>query len=237
MKSLASRARASVLDTQPADESGRTIAVLVSGGLDSCILVADLLRRRRIVQPIYIRSGLIWESAERRALRRFLASIHTAALRDLMTLALPITDIYGRHWSTTGQGVPAREAPDEAVFLPGRNLLLVVKAAIWCQRQGISELALAPLGTSPFGDAQPGYFRHLQDMLRSDGQPAVRIVLPFSRMHKRQVMQLGSELPLGLTFSCISPVKTRHCGRCNKCAERQAAFSALQLSDPTNYAA
>jgi 7-cyano-7-deazaguanine synthase len=55
-------------------------------------------------------------------------------------------------------------------------------------------------------------------------------------MTKRQVMELGRDLPLELTFSCISPVDSLHCGRCNKCAERQAAFRDAGLPDGTRYA-
>ncbi|MCD4728936.1 MAG: 7-cyano-7-deazaguanine synthase, partial [Pirellulales bacterium] len=42
--------------------------------------------------------------------------------------------------------------------------------------------------------------------------------------------------PLELTFSCLSPVAGLHCGRCNKCAERQEAFRSLEMHDPTRYA-
>jgi 7-cyano-7-deazaguanine synthase len=55
-------------------------------------------------------------------------------------------------------------------------------------------------------------------------------------MNKQQVMALGRELPLELTFSCISPVNGFHCGRCNKCAERQEAFRQAALTDKTIYA-
>jgi 7-cyano-7-deazaguanine synthase len=48
-------------------------------------------------------------------------------------------------------------------------------------------------------------------------------------------MELGSELPLALTFSCISPRGGLHCGACNKCAERQAAFRAAEMADETRY--
>ena len=30
--------------------------------------------------------------------------------------------------------------------------------------------------------------------------------------------------------------RIRHCGRCNKCAERRLAFSVLQIDDVTDYA-
>ena len=135
------------------------IAVLVSGGLDSCILASDLLTRGRVVQPLYIRSHLVWEKAELPALRRYLDRIRTPALRELVTLELPLIDLYGEHWSVSGRGTPGSGDPDEAVFLPGRNALLLIKAAVWCQLHAIPELALATLGTSPFADAKPPVLR------------------------------------------------------------------------------
>ncbi len=52
-----------------------TIGVLVSGGLDSSVLVAELLRRGHGVQPFYVRCGLYWEREELAALRAFLQAI------------------------------------------------------------------------------------------------------------------------------------------------------------------
>jgi 7-cyano-7-deazaguanine synthase len=43
-------------------------------------------------------------------------------------------------------------------------------------------------------------------------------------------------LPLVFTLSCIQPLVGRHCGACNKCAERRRAFEQAQLPDPTEYA-
>jgi 7-cyano-7-deazaguanine synthase len=64
----------------------------------------------------------------------------------------------------------------------------------------------------------------------------VRIVRPFEMLSKRCVMQLGRDVPLELTFSCLAPVGGQHCGRCNKCAERAAALGHLSGGDPTRYA-
>ena len=51
------------------------VAVLASGGLDSAILVAELLRQGRAVHPIYVRFGLAWEPTEEAHLRRFLDTL------------------------------------------------------------------------------------------------------------------------------------------------------------------
>jgi 7-cyano-7-deazaguanine synthase len=212
-----------------------TIGVLASGGLDSSILVGHLLRQRRRVQPIYIRTGLVWQQRELPALAEYLAAIATESLDPLVVLDLPLADLYAGHWSLTGRGAPGASSPDEAVFLPGRNALLLVKAAVWCQLQGIRELAMAPLGTSPFEDAGPAFFRGFEAAMNCGSPAPVRLVRPFSDANKQQVMALGRNLPLELTFSCIAPAQGLHCGHCNKCAERRAAFLAAGLKDQTVY--
>src|SRR5258708_38386891 len=100
-------------------------AVLVSGGLDSAILLAECVRRSETVYPLYVRSGLTWEPIELSYLRRYLETVRCAVLQSLQVLDLPVADLYGRHWSLTGCGVPDAASPDEAVFLPGRNVLLL----------------------------------------------------------------------------------------------------------------
>jgi 7-cyano-7-deazaguanine synthase len=213
-----------------------TVAVLMSGGLDSCILAAHWVHNGFEVQPIYIRTDLHWQASELTMLEQFLRDIASPRLRKLLVLEMPLADVYREHWSITGRDVPAADSPDAAVFLPGRNALLLVKPLVWCQLQGITQIALAPLGTSPFHDARTPFFEHYQAAMNCGDLPAVSILRPFHGMTKRQVMELGRRFPLQHTFSCLAPVQGLHCGRCNKCAERRDAFAAIDLVDPTEYA-
>jgi 7-cyano-7-deazaguanine synthase len=211
------------------------VAVLISGGLDSAVLCVDLTREFSRVAPLYIRSGLRWEGAEIAALTRFLARVGEEALDDLVVLDEPIADVYGTHWSTGGKGVPGSETADEAVYLPGRNLLLTVKAAVWCRLRDISTLALGSLGSNPFPDSTPSFFRMLEDVLNQAMSGELRLIRPFDRMHKADVVLHGRNLPLHLTFSCINPIDGLHCGVCNKCAERKKGFRDAGLADQTAY--
>src|ERR1700675_3924180 len=104
------------------------LAILISGGLDSAILLGDALRQHTVVHPLYVRSGLFWEAAELDHLRTYLTAIRDPALHELTILEAPVLDLYGNHWSVTGNDVPGAGSPDSAVFLPGRNLLLLSKA-------------------------------------------------------------------------------------------------------------
>jgi 7-cyano-7-deazaguanine synthase len=214
-----------------------TVGVLLSGGLDSCILVGKLLAEGHRVQPFYVRTDLFWQSQELGAVGSFLAAISRPTLNELVLLDLPLGDLYRNHWSVSGENPPDSSSPDAAVFLPGRNALLLVKAAIWCQMRGIEYLALAPLGTSPFADAQEGFFKDFQAALNCGDLAPLTILRPFDGMTKQQVMELGRQLPLELSFSCIAPVGGLHCGQCNKCGERQAAFAAIGEPDRTAYSA
>ena len=209
--------------------------VLLSGGVDSSILVAHLLDQSFTVQPFYIRSNLVWETSEYAAANRFLAALKAPGLQTLITLELPLQDLYQGHWSITGQNAPDAESPDSAVFLPGRNALLVIKAALWCQLHDIDRLALAPLRNNPFADATPEFFTSLQAALNRSGLRVLEIIRPFAGMSKQQVLLLGNGYPIELTFSCISPVSGLHCGVCNKCTERKKVFRVLNRRDPTHY--
>jgi 7-cyano-7-deazaguanine synthase len=211
------------------------LAVLVSGGLDSAVLLGEALACRPLVHPVYLRTGLYWEEVELDHLRRFLAALARPALAPLHILRMPADDLYGRHWSLTGEGVPGADTPDEAVFLPGRNVLLLSKALLWCHLHHVPALALGTLGSNPFPDATEEFFDDFAALVSRAVGGAVRVVRPYANLHKVDVMRRGAGLPLDLTFSCIRPEGGQHCGACNKCAERRRAWAEAGLADPTPY--
>jgi 7-cyano-7-deazaguanine synthase len=212
------------------------LAVLASGGLDSAVLLGEAARAYPAVHPLYVAAGLHWEPAERAHLGRFLAALGGPSVRPLHVLELPVADLYGPHWSLTGEGVPGADTPDDAVFLPGRNVLLLAKALVWCHLNGVPELATAPLGSNPFPDATAEFFDSFAAEVSSAVGGRVRVLRPYAQLHKLDVLRRGRGLPLGETFSCLRPIGGLHCGRCNKCAERKLGFAQAGMDDPTRYA-
>ncbi|MSQ24099.1 MAG: 7-cyano-7-deazaguanine synthase [Chloroflexi bacterium] len=209
---------------------------LISGGVDSAVLVAQLIKEGSMVHPLYVATGMSWEPVERQYLARYLTAIACDALLPLHVLNLPVSDIYGSHWSLSGEGAPGYEAPDQDVYLPGRNLLLVGKAAIYCSLNKIERIAMGLLGGNPFPDATDEFFYVLRRSLSLGLNARIFIERPFKTMHKEAVIALGRALPLELTFSCIRPSDGLHCGDCNKCAERQRGFRDAGMIDRTTYA-
>lgn len=213
------------------------MAVLTSGGVDSAVLCVELVARGRRVFPLYVRFGLRWEDAELASLGRFLHAVERPGLMPLQILDEPVADIYGPHWSTSGSSVPDAQSGDEAVYLPGRNVLLITKAAVWCRLRHIDELALGCLRSNPFPDSTPAFFRDLQSVLNLAMNGRIRLIRPLEERGKEDVIRRGTKLPLHHTFSCLSPVGDRHCGNCNKCAERRRGFLRAGVTDETPYAA
>jgi len=199
-------------------------------------MLAELARRYRKVYPVFIRYGLVWEAAELQHLKKFLRGAKIPRVQSLTVLGLPVHDLYGVHWSTTGRKVPNARTPDEAVYLPGRNLLLLSKAAVFCALNQVDTMAIGSLDHNPFPDATPRFFREFATVASEALNFRVKVIAPFRALPKRKVLRRGKSLPLHLSFSCIAPRHGLHCGRCNKCAERQQAFKVAGIADSTKYA-
>jgi 7-cyano-7-deazaguanine synthase len=213
------------------------LAVLTSGGLDSAVLVADLREQGSVVQPIYVRFGLAWEPVEEAHLRRFLDALPSnSGVRPLVVLEEPVAELYGAHWSVSCEGVPDAASPDSAVYLAGRNLLLLAKASVWCALHDVPAIALGTLHGNPFADSSPEFFEGFGALVELGLSHRLSVLAPFAGMTKSDVVQRGRHMPLAHTFSCIAPRDGAHCGRCNKCAERRRAFVAVSITDDTAYA-
>lgn len=217
---------------------GTASAVLFSGGLDSAVLLASESRSAARVQPVHVRSGLAWEDAEARAIQRLMAVPPLSRVPRAVTLTVDMRDVYPpTHWAVRGQP-PAYDTPDEDVYLEGRNLVLISKAATLGARLGLQRIALGSLNGNPFPDASPEFLEAMSRALSLGLAQPFSVVTPLSQMQKDDVIKLGVELgvPLELTLSCMNPSDDRHCGRCSKCRERHDAFIAAGMNDPTMYA-
>ena len=212
------------------------IAVLASGGLDSSVMLGEIARRGRHVFPVYIRAGLRWEPDELKTLRRFVRALGLENVEPVTMLRLPMGDLAGDHWSMTGRKVPGYSAALASNYILGRNLSLLSKAAIFCARNRIGEIAMAPLESNPFPDARPEFFRAFARAVELGVGIRLKIRTPFAGLSKADVVRRGAGMPLELTVSCAQPRGNLHCGACTKCAERVEGFLDAKVADPTLYA-
>ncbi len=219
--------------------NGQATVVLLSGGLDSVVLLANEARTRKVL-PLYVRTGLAWEGAEQTCIAALLArSPFAGRVLPLTTLDIPMGDVYpAAHWAVAGHA-PDYDTPDRDVYLVGRNLTLLAKVGVLCAQRGIGRIVIGPLADNPFPDATPAFFGTMARTLSIGLAHPIEVDAPFTTCHKADVVRLGADLgvPLELTLSCMNPTNGRHCGRCSKCRERRDGFAVAGVPDPTDYAA
>lgn len=222
--------------------------VLLSGGLDSAVLLAQEAERGW-VHPTYVSVGLAWERLELKMLRALLrAPVFAAGMEPVVQLQFDMTDLYPpTHWAVRGTP-PAYDTADEEVYLLGRNVALLAKAAVLAASRRAPRIALGTLAHNPFPDATPHFFAAMARALSLGLDHPIEIVTPFAALKKEDVIRLGDRLavPLEHTLSCMNPLDGGapedadavpiHCGLCSKCRERRDAFAVAGVVDRTAYA-
>jgi 7-cyano-7-deazaguanine synthase len=193
------------------------------------------------VQPIYVSVGLAWEAEERAMAARLLATPTFAGLPPVVELRFDMRDVFAPdHWAVRG-APPGYDTPDEDVYIHGRNVILLSKAAVYlsardADRAG-AKLLLGTLAGNPFADATPEFFAAQARALSLGLAMPIAIDAPYAGMRKSDVIKRGVALgvPLELTLSCMQPSDGTHCGACSKCRERRDAFDEAGVADRAAY--
>ena len=221
--------------------------MLCSGGLDSAVLVAHAAQQTPVL-PIYVSVGFAWEAEEQAMLGRlFTRAPFAGRIAAPAIMSFDMRDVFPpTHWAVRGTP-PAYDTPDEDVYIDGRNVILLSKAAVYMARRAAAApargtrrsvtLMLGSLAGNPFPDATPAFFNAMATALSLGLGIPVAIEAPVSKMRKSDVIKRGLDLgvPLELTLSCMDPKDGRHCGKCSKCRERRNAFREAGIADPASY--
>ena len=204
-------------------------------------MLADTAQRD-FAHPIYVQTGMIWEAAELLALNRFLTAIESPTLMPLTILELPAKPLLGaQHWTMEPDDVPQYDAPDETVYIPGRNIVLISLAAIWCSLNDVHHIQIGTLAGNPFPDATPEFREQVAKSNSMGLDHQITVSAPFAEYHKEDILaKFGNRYPLHLSLTCANPVivsaqEAQHCGSCNKCRERHEAYIDAGIPDLTTY--
>lgn len=208
-----------------------------SGGLDSSVMVQKLRNDGYNPIPIFIDYGQKTAIIEFDHARRVWPAIRLIRF-DLSNV------IHG--WATcpTTDFVPTPETERDRLFIPGRNIFLLLRLCVEAYYFSAHRLALGNnLDDLTCGDCKPPFLESFSRSLTlgmgtTERDYPVEILQPLRHMKKSDIVKYGSEHGVSVsdTWSCYD-TKDRHCGVCWNCVDRKRAFKEAGVEDETGYLA
>jgi 7-cyano-7-deazaguanine synthase len=218
-----------------------TAIVLVSGGLDSAVCLAEAARDHEVA-VLHLNYG---QRTEARELAAFHAlADHHGITRRLVADIGHLRDIGGTSLVDASlpveTGLPRAGAPVPSTYVPFRNAHILCVGVSWAEVIGARWLYIGAVQEdgSGYPDCTEEFFRNFAAAAASGTRPETRIGIrtPLIRLDKAAIVRRGLELgaPLHLTWSCYTE-ETEACGVCESCRLRLRGFAAAGVPDPVPY--
>ena len=212
--------------------------VLFSGGLDSTVLVYDLLNEGADLKLLSIDYGQRHEKELKSSseIAEFLGLEH-----EILRLPMLNNLLGGSALTDPSILLPEGHYAEDsmkATVVPNRNMILLSLAAghaISLQFDTVAYAAHAGDHTI-YPDCRPEFATAMDEALKLCDWNTVSLYRPFVQLSKHDLVRKGKELgvPFEKTWSCYAG-NDKHCGKCGTCVERKEAFELVGLLDPTEY--
>ena len=214
--------------------------ILLSGGLDSTVMLAEALSQGRICHAITFNYGqkhiVELESA------RKIASYYQITQQEI---AIDPRLFNNSALTNFAIHAPINRTLNEIThsipntYVPARNTLFLAYATAIAEVQQADEIHFGSIANDlhPYPDCRPAYMMAFQNVLNLATKQAVvstppLLVTPFLSLTKKQIVAKGLKLdvPLNLTWSCYQPSLSKQpCDKCDACIIRNdALYSQLR---------
>lgn len=226
--------------------------VLLSGGMDSSVLLGHLLEEGVECHALSIDYG---QRHARELHAAYMVAQHYGVPFVHLDMSLVGQSLFaGAGSSQVGNRVPVPHGHYTAenmklTIVPNRNMMLLALAGARAASLGALQVAYAAHAGdhAVYPDCRPEFAEAAANALWEGNNPGIQLVRPFINWTKTQICARGAEInvPLQLTWSCYDPQDVRvdldktyeiHCGKCGTCVERREAFQDSGVGDPTTYA-
>lgn len=227
--------------------------VLVSGGMDSAVVIAIAREQGFAVHALSVRYGQRHTSeldAADRVSRALGAVAHKTVNVDLRSIggsALTDEDI-AVPTDADGHAVGADAAPGviPVTYVPARNTIMLSVALGWAEVLGASDIfcGVNAVDYSGYPDCRPEFIEAFQNLANLATKAGVegaglRVHAPLQFLSKADIVREGLRLGVDFseTVSCYqADAEGRACGHCDACRLRAEGFAAAGVADPTRYA-
>jgi len=216
--------------------------VLVSGGMDSAVVLALAREQGYAVHALSVRYGQRHDcelDAAAAVARALCAAAHKTVAVDLRTIGgSALTDEIDVP-EAGGEGIPV-------TYVPARNTIMLSVALGWAEVLGARDIfcGVNAVDYSGYPDCRPEFIRAFTQLANVATKAGVEgsglhVHAPLMQMGKADIAREGLRLGVdfAMTVSCYqADPEGRACGRCDACRLRAQGFADAGLPDPTRYA-
>lgn len=194
---------------------------LFSGGLDSTVLLYDLLDQGAKVHCLLFDYG-------QRHRKELLFAGKTCEKLSVPFDCLELPRQLFLRSSITGGLQKVDELKGSATVVPNRNMVLIAMAASYALAHGATAVTWAANADDAevYPDCRNDFYKVLNGALRICDTRRMEIHAPYIIRTKRQVVEVGRRLgvPFEETWSCYAG-GAEPCGKCGACETRNAALT------------
>ena len=224
----------------------KNAVVLVSGGMDSAVVLAIARAQGFAVHALSVRYGQR-HTSELDAAARVARSLGAVAHK---TVSVDLRSIGGSALTDEAIDVPldhlatADEIP--VTYVPARNTIMLSIALGWAEVLGAADIfcGVNAVDYSGYPDCRPEFieaFERLANLATKAGVEGagIRVHAPLQHMSKADIVREGLRLDVDFaaTVSCYqADAEGRACGHCDACRLRAEGFAGAGAGDPTRYA-
>lgn len=220
--------------------------MLLSGGLDSTTVLAQVVRDGYVVHALSFRYGQ--RHTHEIDAARAIARHYGVARHEIVDIDLRA---FGGSALTADIEVPKDRPVDAAqdipvTYVPARNTIFLSFALAFAEVTGSQDIFIGVNARdySGYPDCRPEYiaaFEHMANLATRagvEGTAPVRIRTPLIALSKQEIVALGTSLGVdyGMTTSCYDPdASGAACGHCDACQLRLKGFVEAGRNDPARY--
>lgn len=222
--------------------------VLHSGGLDSSVLFASLVKQ---FGPAWVVAVSIGYGQRHNRELHFARQQAMNSFVEHHELTIPNEVLAGHRLTAAELDIPEKNYSDlpegvSPTYVPFRNGLMLALIAAFAQsyliRRDIS-CGIVYYGAhaddaarNAYPDCSPEFFMAMDNAIRIGTYKMLAVSAPFIYMTKRDIVERGNAIGVDFaaTWSCYKGGE-RHCGVCPTCQARRSAFIEAGIIDPTIY--
>ena len=216
--------------------------VLLSGGMDSCVTLAQAIEDGSHVHALHVNYGQRTQDRELRAFHDICDhySVEQRLVVDISHLAaIGGSSLTDATMSVAEANLDTQHIPTS--YVPFRNANILAIAASWAEVLEATSIYIGAVEEdgSGYPDCRAAFFAAFEEVIALGTRPGqrVRIVTPLINLTKHRIVEEGMRLhaPLHLTWSCYQG-QDLACGTCDSCALRLRGFAQAGVEDPIPYA-